>query len=89
MIRLYEQGAFIFAGMISSAIISDAEDISQLVNSAYSGDSSRKGWTTEADLLDGGRTDAEALMELLRRPDTTVLLYKEGDLLLGFVELRK
>ncbi len=30
-----------------------------LVESAYRGDASRVGWTTEADLLDGQRTDAD------------------------------
>lgn len=39
----------------------DAEALSALVNSAYRGDSSRVGWTTEADLLGGQRTDPDAL----------------------------
>jgi GNAT superfamily N-acetyltransferase len=45
-----------------------------LVESAYRGDSSRQGWTTEADLLDGQRTDAAAVAELLQRPSSIVLL---------------
>lgn len=43
----------------------DAEALSALVNSAYRGDSSRVGWTTEADLLGGQRTDPEALREFI------------------------
>ena len=43
----------------------DAEALSALVNSAYRGDSSRIGWTTEADLLGGQRTDPEALQEFI------------------------
>ena len=42
------------------ATVQDAPEIAILVNSAYRGDSSRQGWTTEADLLDGTRTDAAA-----------------------------
>lgn len=43
------------------ATADDAAALSALVNSAYRGDSSRAGWTTEADLLGGQRTDAAAL----------------------------
>jgi hypothetical protein len=46
---------------ITGATIEDAQALSVLVNSAYRGDTSRAGWTTEADLLDGTRTDADAL----------------------------
>jgi len=51
----------------------------ELVTSAYRGDASRAGWTTEADLIDGGRTDAAELEELL--PD--LLVAADGDELLG------
>ena len=51
----------------------------ELVTSAYRGESSRAGWTTEADLLDGGRTDAEELSELL--PD--LLAAEQDDALVG------
>ena len=40
---------------------SDILELVQLVNSAYRGESSQKGWTTEAHLLDGQRTDPETL----------------------------
>ncbi len=46
-----------------------------LVTSAYRGESSRAGWTTEADLLDGGRTDAEDIGTLL--PDLIVAVEQE------------
>ena len=45
-----------------------------MVNSAYRGDSSRKGWTTEADLLDGIRTSEESLEEMISRPNAVILL---------------
>jgi predicted N-acetyltransferase YhbS len=57
----------------------DVEALVALVTSAYRGESSRAGWTTEADLLDGGRTDAAEVRELL--PD--LLVATEGDELVG------
>ena len=74
---------------ILKAKVADAVELNKLVNSAYRGDSSRQGWTTEADILDGTRIDEEILKEVIQRPDTAVLLYKEDQLLLGCVELRK
>ncbi len=45
-----------------------------LVTSAYRGDVSRQGWTTEADLLDGQRIDADMLRADLDTPGSIVLL---------------
>lgn len=56
------------------ATLGDVTAIVKLVNSAYRGDSSRKGWTTEADLLSGQRIDAEMVTELLERPKSAILL---------------
>jgi GNAT superfamily N-acetyltransferase len=47
------------------ATASDAAALCALVNSAYRGDSSRRGWTTEADLLGGQRTDVAALQAFI------------------------
>jgi ribosomal protein S18 acetylase RimI-like enzyme len=62
-----------------SATSADVPAIVRLVDSAYRGEASRAGWTTEADLLDGQRTDAEAVAEMLREPGSTVLLAEEND----------
>jgi ribosomal protein S18 acetylase RimI-like enzyme len=75
--------------MITKAKVEDAFELNKLVNSAYRGEESRQGWTTEADLLDGTRIDEAALRELIQKPDTTVLKYQEQGVLLGCVELRK
>lgn len=40
------------------ATAADVAAVVDLVHAAYRGEPSRAGWTTEADLLDGGRTDA-------------------------------
>jgi len=74
---------------IKKASLNDAPALDKLVNSAYRGDSSRKGWTTEADLLDGTRTDVHAIEEIIQRDDTLVLKYEEENQVLGCVELRK
>jgi ribosomal protein S18 acetylase RimI-like enzyme len=52
----------------------DIGPVVALVESAYRGESSRIGWTTEADLLDGQRTDAEAVAEVLADPQSRLLL---------------
>lgn len=50
---------------LRTATSADVAALRELVNSAYRGDSSRVGWTTEADLLGGQRTDAAALTEFI------------------------
>jgi GNAT superfamily N-acetyltransferase len=52
----------------------DTAEIVALVESAYRGDASRSGWTTEADLLEGQRTDAGQVASAMARPDAVVLL---------------
>ena len=58
-----------------------------LVESAYRGQASREGWTTEADLLDGQRTDAAAVAEAVGRPDGTVLVATSGASIVGCCQL--
>lgn len=52
----------------------DIPALVHLVDSAYRGESSRDGWTTEADLLAGQRTDASLLDAILADPTSRVLL---------------
>ena len=61
------------------ATAADVLAIVALVESAYRGESSRAGWTTEADLLDGQRTDATAVQQLIDDPATHVLLVEDGE----------
>lgn len=56
------------------AELNDAEAIADLVNSAYRGETSRAGWTTEADLLDGLRITTPEVAALIRRDDAFVLV---------------
>lgn len=61
---------------ISLAGIADIPGIMQLLNRAYRGESSRKGWTTEADLIAGDvRTDENNLSEVMRLPGSLFLKY--------------
>jgi len=67
----------------------DCAGIVALVESAYRGDASRVGWTTEADLLGGQRTDVEDIAGILAEPDSRLLLATEGDAILGSVLVRR
>jgi ribosomal protein S18 acetylase RimI-like enzyme len=67
----------------------DVDAVVALVESAYRGDSSRVGWTTEADLLEGQRTDAAAVEAIVEADDRFVLLGFDGDELRGCCELRR
>jgi ribosomal protein S18 acetylase RimI-like enzyme len=58
----------------ADATLADVPGIVALVESAYRGDASRAGWTTEADLLDGGRTDADAVRNVISRPASVIML---------------
>jgi GNAT superfamily N-acetyltransferase len=60
-----------------------------LVESAYRGDASRAGWTTEADLLDGQRTDARAVQDMIAGSDGGVLLaFDDGEDLIACCHLQ-
>lgn len=70
------------------ASVADATKITNLVNSAYRGDSSRKGWTTEADLVGGQRTDPNSIKEIIER-SASVILISETEPLEACVHLEK
>ncbi|MFO1496715.1 MAG: GNAT family N-acetyltransferase [Lysobacterales bacterium] len=67
----------------------DVAAIVTLVESAYRGDESRKGWTTEADLLDGQRIDVDGVRALLDRDGSMVVLAEREDDLVGCAHLEK
>ncbi|SFY47740.1 GNAT family N-acetyltransferase [Streptomyces sp. F-1] len=51
----------------------DVDALVALIQSAYRGDDSRAGWTTEADILEGQRTDPEGVVEVIKSPDSRLL----------------
>jgi GNAT superfamily N-acetyltransferase len=72
--------------------IADSSDatidaVVDLVESAYRGEASRAGWTTEADLLDGRRTDAAAVLEIIEAPASALLLAEEDGDLIGCCQM--
>lgn len=66
-----------------TATEADIPALVALVTSAYRGDSSRAGWTTEADMLDGQRIDPDVLREDIARPRSRVLLAERDGTLLA------
>jgi ribosomal protein S18 acetylase RimI-like enzyme len=56
------------------ATLADTDALIALVESAYRGDASRAGWTTEADLLDGRRTGADDIHDCVNRERSVILI---------------
>jgi ribosomal protein S18 acetylase RimI-like enzyme len=63
--------------------------IVSLVNSAYRGEISKMGWTTEAHILGGQRTDEEEIQRLLTEDNSLILLCYHDDQAIGTVHLKK
>lgn len=72
----------------SLAEANDAAALAELINSAYRGETSRLGWTTEADLLEGSRIDAAGIVDLVAAADSLILVCKQHGQLLGSVHLQ-
>ena len=76
--------------IVQKATLQNIPQLEILINSAYRGDSSKKGWTTEASLLDGIRTDADSLKEMISKSNAVILQsLNENNLLQGCVYLEK
>jgi len=56
----------------------DLPNLVTLINSAYRGESSKKGWTTEADLLGGQRVDLAMLQEIVSREHSFLIMGDSG-----------
>ncbi|MFD9459861.1 GNAT family N-acetyltransferase [Streptomyces sp. NPDC060027] len=66
---------------------SDVDALVALIDSAYRGDSSRIGWTTEADILQGQRTDADAVLAVVKAPDSRLLIVERDGALVACCQL--
>jgi len=72
------------------ALTTDVGDVVALVESAFRGETSRAGWTTEADLLDGRRTGPDEIEAIVADPGQRILLLRDaGDELVASVVLRR
>ncbi len=65
----------------------DVDAVVALVESAYRGDASRAGWTTEADFLEGRRTGPDDVLAQLAKPLSRVLLAERGGELLACAQV--
>jgi ribosomal protein S18 acetylase RimI-like enzyme len=72
-----------------TAARNEAGLIAALVNSAYRGESSKQGWTTEADLLDGTRTNEADIEGMIARAGSLVLLCVEDADIIGCAHLER
>src|SRR5688500_2241133 len=65
-----------------SATFADIPALVELVTSAYRGEISKQGWTTEADLLDGQRVDPDVVRQDIERPRSRILIAeRDGQML--------
>ncbi|GGY93700.1 GNAT family N-acetyltransferase [Streptomyces avidinii] len=70
-----------------SAVETDVPELVELVESAYRGDASRAGWTTEADYLDGQRTDPDGVRAVIAAPDGVLLVVERAGELVACCQL--
>jgi ribosomal protein S18 acetylase RimI-like enzyme len=77
--------------MISKATLEDIPQIVALLNSAYRGESSKQGWTTEAGLIAGDqRTDVASVNKVMNEAGSVILKYmNENGQLIGTVNLQQ
>lgn len=69
------------------AATDDLTALHSLIESAYRGDSAKAGWTHEADLLDGQRTDEAELRDILTDPTRALLVAEVDGALTGCVQV--
>lgn len=73
-----------------AAVAAEAALLTDFVNAAYRGESSKRGWTTEADVLGGQRTDPDKVLEMIEAPGSRIeLAFSPEGTLLGCVSLVK
>lgn len=72
-----------------AAAAADVPAVVALVESAYRGESGLRGWTTETHLLDGQRTDAQNVSELIEKPDSRVLLMERDGALVACCHIER
>ncbi|MCG8967695.1 GNAT family N-acetyltransferase [Streptomyces sp. CL12-4] len=65
----------------------DVDALVALIESAYRGESSRAGWTTEADILQGQRTDPEGVLEVVKSPDSRLLTVERDGAIVACCQL--
>lgn len=72
---------------IRPARSSDVTALHALIESAYRGDSAKMGWTHEADLLGGQRTDPQILADIIADPAQRLLIAERTGAPVGCVQV--
>ncbi|MFH8371787.1 GNAT family N-acetyltransferase [Streptomyces sp. NPDC018031] len=72
-----------------AATPTDVPDLVGLIESAYRGDASRVGWTTEADLLDGQRTDADGVAAVVNDAESRLMAAERDGELVACCQLQR
>jgi ribosomal protein S18 acetylase RimI-like enzyme len=72
-----------------TAMLRDVPALVRLVNSAYRGESSRAGWTTEADLLGGVRIDDARLAAAIQPEGNAILVHERHGEIVACVHLQR
>lgn len=71
---------------ITIAAAIDAPEISDLLNRAYRGEDAKKGWTTEAEFIEGGkRTNSAEVRTLIQNNNSYFLIHKDDDTIIGCI----
>lgn len=75
--------------VIEAASPADAPALKALVEAAYRGNSARRGWNHEADILDDERVAPGEIEAMLDDPAVTMLVAREGAALTGCVAVTR
>ncbi|MDP3118842.1 MAG: GNAT family N-acetyltransferase [Sulfuricurvum sp.] len=71
------------------ATINDISVLISLLNRSYRGESSRAGWTSEADLLSGKRIDEAGMLQLFNDPDSRILIAQINDVIIATIHAHR
>lgn len=74
---------------VRPATLADLVALHPVVERAYRGESAKQGWTHEADLLSGERTDMETLKGLVTGEDDCLLVAEQDGAIIGCVHLSR
>jgi len=72
-----------------AAAPSDVAALHPLIERAYRGETAKAGWTHEADMLEGARTSAAELTDLIEDPARVILLSHRDGVLVGCVQIAR
>ncbi|MFI1865355.1 GNAT family N-acetyltransferase [Streptomyces jumonjinensis] len=67
----------------------DVPALVELIQSAYRGERSRAGWTTEADLIGGGRVDAAGVRKVIEGSDSRLIVTERAGELVACCQLER